>query len=78
MTCFRDIIAAFGTPVVAQILGVPESHVRTMKARDSIPAEYWGPLIEQAPGRGVGRLDWAELREMRARRFRHESGGAAA
>lgn len=78
MNTFSDIIDAFGIAVVAEILGIEESHVRVMKARDSIPPEYWGVLIEQAVKRGIKGLDYRRLRRLRAVRFDREPEKARA
>ena len=69
MRTFSEIIDAFGVPVVAEVLSLPESHVRTMKARDSIAPEYWEALIEAAPKHGVRGLDYKRLHKIRAERF---------
>ncbi len=49
MNSFKQIIDAFTIKSLAEILGVAESHVRTMRARGSIPPEYWSKIIELAP-----------------------------
>lgn len=77
MKSFADIIEAFGSGVVAEILGLQDSHVRTMKARDSIPPEHWGRLVEEAPLRGVAGVDWKMLSDLRAKRFSREATEAA-
>lgn len=69
MQTFSDIIEAFGVAVVARILKLEESHVRTMKARDSIPPEYWGPLLEEAPNFGITDLDYRQFQRLREARF---------
>ncbi|MGO4672954.1 hypothetical protein AB4Z40_08650 [Bosea sp. 2YAB26] len=69
MDSFSSVIDAFGVKAVAEILGVKESHVRVMKARGSIPAEYWGLLIEAASNHGVIDLDFALFRRLRAEKF---------
>lgn len=50
---FSDIIELFGVGAFAAAIGKPESHVRAMKARDSVPPDYWPQLIEAAPRHGV-------------------------
>lgn len=69
MDSFTDIINAFGVKALAEILGVKESHARVMKTRGSIPAEYWGLLIEAAPARGIQGLDFALFRRLRGEKF---------
>lgn len=66
---FSQVVDAFGIGALAQLLGVEESHIRTMKARNSIPPEYWGVIIEAAPSREIEGLTFAALREMRTARF---------
>lgn len=69
MNSFASVIDAFGTKNVADLLGVKESHVRVMKARGSIPAEYWGLLIEAAPRFGVDGIDFPLFRRLRSEKF---------
>lgn len=69
MTSFDTIIDALGIGRLAILFGVRESHVRVMKARNSIPPEYWGVLIDEASKQGHA-LDFAGLRSLRAGRFR--------
>lgn len=69
MQTFTDLIDAFGVAALAKMLGVAESHVRTMKARDSVPPEYWGVLIEKATERGIEGVTYQALRGLRTRRF---------
>ena len=66
---FNDIIDAFGVDALAAIIGKDESHVRTMKARDSIAPEYWPALIEAAPRTKAKGLDYRTLHALRQRRF---------
>jgi hypothetical protein len=69
MNNFASVIDAFGVKVVARLLGVKESHVRVMKARGSIPAEYWGILIEAAPQFGLSGIDYPLFRQLRSQKF---------
>lgn len=64
MSTFRDIIEEFGIKRLAEVFSVAESHVRTMKARDSIPAAYWGFLTELDREDGKPRLTFREIREL--------------
>lgn len=56
MDTFSDVIDAFGGPAAfGEAIGVPDSHARTMKARDSIPAAHWqrvvaASIIKSIPG----------------------------
>lgn len=73
MNSFSDVIDALGIPVSAKVMGIPESHVRTLKARDSIPADYFKRIVDSEPGRmkGIGfDLLYRLLEESRHRRAR--------
>lgn len=72
MESFTALIDSIGVPTLAKAFGVEESHVRTMKARDSIPPEYWGLLIEEAPKHRVKGVSWKALRALRDARFGRE------
>lgn len=56
MDSFSDVIDAFGGPTgFADAIGVPDSHARTMKARDSIPPAHWqrtaaAAIVKNVPG----------------------------
>lgn len=54
MDTFSDVIDALGVSAVSEILGIPENHVRTLKARDSIPAGYFKRLVDAKAGRSAG------------------------
>ncbi len=69
MNTFVQIIEKFGTTVLAELFRVDESHIRTMKTRNSIPPEYWGILIEEGPKYGARGLSWRRLRALRDARF---------
>ncbi|WP_040620349.1 hypothetical protein [Rhodovulum sp. PH10] len=66
---FSDLIDSIGFEPLAELLGLPESHIRTMKARNSIPPVYWGAIIEAAPSLGFPGLSHAQMRGWRQRRF---------
>lgn len=54
MAGFRAIIDAFGGPAAfAKELGIPASHARAMKTRNSIAPAYWSTLIVKARTRGI-------------------------
>ena len=54
MTSFAEIIAAFGSATqFAVAVGIPPSHARTMKARDSIPASRWLAVAAAAKQHGI-------------------------
>lgn len=67
---FREIIDQIGVPVLAQALSLDESHLRTMKARDSIPPEYWGVVVDEAGRREIHGVNFESLRQLRHDRFR--------
>ena len=76
MMTFSKLIEEVTVPALATLLGVDESHVRTMKARESIPPEYWGLIIESAPQQLD--LTYSKLRAMRRERFASSEHGRAA
>ncbi len=49
----RLIETCGGARVVGPALGVPESHARAMKTRDSVAPTYWPAFIKLARRRGV-------------------------
>ena len=49
---FAAVIDAFGGPLAfAEAVGIPASHARTMKARNSISADYWPQVVSAAEKR---------------------------
>ncbi|MHC2090399.1 hypothetical protein [Methylobacterium sp. CM6244] len=54
MNTFSDVIDALGIAVTASILGISESHARTLKARDSIPPAYFKRLVDSDEGKEKG------------------------
>jgi hypothetical protein len=53
MERFADVIDRVGgTEVLARLLSIKESHARVMKARNSIPPQYWPLLVSGAKGLG--------------------------
>lgn len=75
---FKDIIDEIGIAPLAELLSVEESHVRTMKTRDSIPPEYWGLVIDESGRRGMSDVSFSTLRQMRTERFAQTSASEAA
>ena len=50
---FRDIIGLFGSPdALAAEIGAKAETVRKWRQRNSIPAEWWLPVIKAAHARG--------------------------
>lgn len=74
---FKEIIDKIGVAPLAELLSVEESHVRTMKARDSIPPEYWGVIIDETSRREIPGISFEVLRQMRANRFAQTATQAA-
>lgn len=72
---FSDIIEKIGNAPLAELLAVEESHVRTMKARDSIPPEYWGLVIEEAERRAIAGVTFEALLHLRKERFARARNG---
>lgn len=69
MDSFQKIIDAFGTDRLAEAAGVTESHVRVMRARDSIPPLYWPDIVAKAPDHLKGKVTFDLLKTLRAGRF---------
>lgn len=69
MLTFQEIIDAFTVSRLAAMWGLPESHVRTMRARDSIPPEYWQDLLTDPPDALKEQLTADALKEARRSRF---------
>lgn len=54
MESFAAIIDALGIAVTAEAIGLPESHVRTLKTRDSIPPTYFARMVRSEAGKQHG------------------------
>lgn len=71
MDSFASVIDAFGGPAkFGAAIGVPDSHARTMRARDSIPSYRWARVVSAAEEMGVGGVTLerlAQLDEAKAR-----------
>lgn len=74
---FVEIIDRIGFDTLAELLDTEESHIRTMKARDSIPPEYWGVVAEHAEAHGLA-VDWSHLKALRHQRFSRDRAARAA
>lgn len=54
MKDFREIIDAWPSPLeLGKDLGLTASHIRVMRVRNKIPAEWWTRLIEAAVRRKI-------------------------
>jgi hypothetical protein len=77
MNSFAEIIDAFGgASPFGEAVGIPDSHARAMKARNSIPDGYWSRAVEAAQSRnisGVTLETFAELAEARLEDQRAET-----
>ena len=78
MESFQEIIDAVGVGALARAFGVEESHIRTMKARNSIPPEYWGDVVTAARAAALANISLEALRKMRSARFGRRSPASAA
>lgn len=68
MDSFSSVIDAFGGAAkFGEAIGIPDSHARTMKARDSIPADRWSKVVAAACDRGVSGVTFEKLAELAAR-----------
>lgn len=62
MQTFIQIISRWdGADKLAEDLGVPASHVRTMIARNSVSPEHWPRMVEGAKQRGIEGLTYEHL-----------------
>jgi hypothetical protein len=75
MQSFADIIDQFRCPdrphdrVLAELLGVEESHVRAMRTRDSIGVNHWSRLIKAARKHGIRGITFERLVALRDERI---------
>jgi hypothetical protein len=56
--------------VLSSDTGVKESHLRTMKARNSVPPDYWPAFVDSAKRRGIPGVTFDVLAGLYARRQR--------
>jgi hypothetical protein len=77
---FSAVIDAFGgAGQFGEAIGIPDSHARTMKARDSIPAARWNSVVEAADRLKIDGISFkllADLEEARAKSKKPETEGA--
>ncbi len=79
MNTFADLIDALGgTTAFAEGIDIPASHARTMKARNSIPPEYWRATLRLAEEKGAAGVNAEALMRMRAAKAGSVPAGAAA
>lgn len=74
MLTFTDLIEQIGgAHGLADGLGIPMSHARTMKARKSVPPEYWPALVKLARSKRIVGVNLEALSAMRANRYAREA-----
>lgn len=61
-------IDTYGEGAFAKTIGKPASHVRTMKARNSIPLEYWPKIVAAASRRQIRGVTYRALTLMHIKR----------
>lgn len=67
MESFQSVIEALGgPPSFAEAIGVTENHARVMKSRNSIPAEYWHPIVLAAQAKGLADITHEALARIAA------------
>ena len=77
MTTFQEVIDAWpSTRAFGEDVGTTDSHVRTMRARDSIPSGFWAVLVKKAALRGHREIT-LELLAAIAKAKRSEASDAA-
>jgi len=79
MDTFSAVIDAFGGPAAfGEAIGVPDSHARTMKARDSIPAAHWQRVVAASIIKNIPGISLEALVRLAAKPApQHERAGAA-
>lgn len=78
MESFAAVIDAFGGPGPFQrATGISDGHARTMKARESIPPEYWPEIVAAAAREGIPGITFETLARLAARkRGREDASGS--
>lgn len=70
MNSFVDIIDAFGGAApFGEAIGIPDSHARAMKARNSIPDGYWLKTVEAAREREIPNITLESFAALAATRL---------
>lgn len=72
MNSFKELIDALGVRALSEAFGVAESHIRTMRARDSIPPVYWHDLVKL-----TGSVPFETLADWRDRALRQRKAEKA-
>jgi hypothetical protein len=66
---FSRIIEALGGPAAfGAAIGIPDSHARAMKTRDSIPPEYWPATVRTAETKGIAGVTADAMAKIAARK----------
>lgn len=67
MNTFSQLIdECGGVQAVSDALGVADSHVRVMKARNSIAVDHWPKLIDLAAAKGLEGVTFQSLLALRS------------
>ena len=67
MNNFTQIICAFGYASLADSLGISRITVSSWKIRNSIPPQYWMPILTEAKKRDLS-LDYEDMARFAAER----------
>jgi hypothetical protein len=66
---FAEIIDAFGgAAAFGAAIGIPDSHARTMKARDSVSPGWWPRIVTEARARGLAWITYEGLASLAERK----------
>lgn len=74
MQTFKDVIEKW--PSISEFgsdIGVDDTHARTMKQRDSIPAKYWVRVVEGAQRRKIDGVSHEVLAHLSSQEFLPEN-----
>jgi len=76
---FRETIAAFGRKPMAfaKAIGIPASHARVMKKRNSIPPLYWPRVVEAAEAKQIEGITLTTLSALYLKRWGEPAREAA-
>jgi hypothetical protein len=67
MESFAALIDSFGGPLAfAKATGLKDSHVRTMKTRNSIPTEHWPVVVKAAKAKALSGITYELLTHLHA------------
>lgn len=72
---FRAVFDAIGAARMCELLGVTLKHLRQLRYRNSLAAEHWEKIANEAEARGLPGMDVAALRQLWVARRKGERGG---